>query len=363
MTVASDTHADHGATFVERDGREVVDHYGRPERTHRAVRNGVGVIETSYGVVVVQGSDRHSFVDDTVSNRVPREDGEGTYALLLTPQGRVDTDMYVYNAGERLLVFTPPGRAASLASEWGSRTFVQDVRVTDSAESFGVFGVHGPSATEKIASVLDDASPPEAPLSFVRGGVDGVGVTVIATDAPPGEEGYEVVCAAEAGRDVLDSLLTRGLNAVPFGYRTWDTLTLEAGTPRLDAELADRAPNVTGVRNGYDLSKGCFVGQEVVSKVANRGQPSGRVIGFRAEAVPERDDVVFGGDDRSAGAVTRAAESPTLEYPIGLAIVDYDLDATALTIETGDGDVAATRIDLPFVEGSARSARVPRYDD
>jgi len=363
MTVVGDMHADHGATFVERDGREVVEQYGRPERTHRAVRNGAGVIEMGYGVVVVEGTDRHSFVDDTVSNRVPEANGEGVYAFLLDPQGRVETDMYVYNAGERLLVFTPPSRAGPLADDWAGKTFVQDVTVAESSTDFGIFGVHGPTSTEKVASVLNGAGAPEPSLSFVRGSIDGVGVTVIATDAPTGEEGYEVVCAAADAGDVFDSLLTRGMNAAPFGYRTWDTLTLEAGTPRLESELAGRLPNVVGTRNGYDLEKGCFVGQEVVSKVANRGQPSGRLIGVRSEAIPEPgDDVVDAATDAPVGGVTRAADSPSLEEPIGLAVVDYDLDATALAIETDAGQVAATRVDLPFVEGSARSARLPQYD-
>ena len=108
MTVIEETHVAHEATFREVGGRRVVEDYGRPERTHRAVRNVVGVCEFGYGVVVVTGEDRVDYVDNAVSNHVPDEDGAGCYALLLDPDGRVDTDMYVYNAGERLLVFTPP---------------------------------------------------------------------------------------------------------------------------------------------------------------------------------------------------------------------------------------------------------------
>ena len=197
MTLVSDAHADHGATFVERGGREVVDHYGRPHSVGRAVRNGVGAIEMGYGIAVVSGDDRVEFVDNAVSNRVPESDGEGVYALLLDPQGGIETDMYVYNAGERLLVFTPPDRIEPLVDDWREKVFIQDVEVRDASEEFGVFGVHGPTATEKIASVLNGAGSPEPALSFVRGTMVDSGVTVVASDAPLGEEGYEVVCAAE----------------------------------------------------------------------------------------------------------------------------------------------------------------------
>ncbi len=121
MSVIESVHEAHGATFGKRDDRTVVEHFGRPERTHRAVRNGVGLLEMAYGVIVVEGEDRLEYVDNVVSNRVPNEDGQGCYALVLDPQGGIETDLYIYNAGERLLLFTPPTNADPLAEEWPRR--------------------------------------------------------------------------------------------------------------------------------------------------------------------------------------------------------------------------------------------------
>ncbi|ESP87718.1 CAF17-like 4Fe-4S cluster assembly/insertion protein YgfZ [Candidatus Halobonum tyrrellensis] len=362
MSLVGDLHADYGATFDERGGRDVVVDYGRPATTARAVRNGAGTIEMGYGVVVVEGDDRVGFVDDAVTNRVPAADGEGTYALLCDPQGGIETDMYVYNAGERLLLFTPPGRADPLVDDWSGKVFIDDVELRDASAEFGVFGVHGPQATEKVASVLDGAGAPEPALSFVRGRMDEVGVTVVASDALVGEEGYEVVCAADQAADVFDTLLTRGLNAVPFGYATWDALTAEAGTPLFETELEGRLPNVLGLRNAVDFEKGCFVGQEVVSKVENRGQPSKRLVGLRPDERPDAGAAVFDGD-ASVGEVTRAADSVTLEGPVALALVDFDAEGTDLQVRVDGREVAAERVDLPFVEGSARSERLPTYPE
>jgi aminomethyltransferase len=355
MTVVA-AHDDLGATFVEYDGRRVVEDYGRPESAHRAVRNGVGVIEMGYGVVEVTGSDRIEYVDNVLSNRVPDTDGEGCYALLLDPQGKVRADVYVYNAAERLLLFTPPSMAGEIAEEWAGLTFIQDVEISEASTEFGVFGVHGPKATEKVASVLNRASAPEPPLSFVRGSMADEGVTVIATDAPTGEEGYEVVCAADAAEEVFDTLLTRGLNAAPFGHRTWRSLTLEAGTPLFADELGGRIPNLFGLGNAVDYAKGCFVGQEVVSRVQNRGRPSRRLVGLEPTSVPAPGtEVTVEGD--VVGEVTRADTSPSLSRPVALALVDFDLDVEAVVVD-GEGAPVAT---LPFVEGSARSARLPSY--
>jgi len=361
MTVIEDVHTDHGATFREVGGRRVVDNYGRPERTHRAVRNVVGVCEFGYGVLVVTGEDRVDYVDNAVSNRVPDTDGEGVYALLLDPQGRVETEMYVYNAGERLLVFTPPQVAAELAAEWQEKTFIQDVDIRVGTDEFATFGVHGPKATEKIASVLHQAAAPEAPLSFDRGELGDVGVSVIRTDNLAGEESYDVVCGADGADRVFDTLVNRGLNAVPFGYRTWETLTVEAGSPLFDSEIEGALPNDLGLRNALDFEKGCYVGQEVVSRVENQGYPRSRLVGLTLDTVPETGAAVFAGDEH-LGEVTRAVDSPTREAPIAMASVDWDAPEDGLTVQVDGESLPAERRELPFVDGSAASARLPSYE-
>ena len=358
-------HEAHGATFTERGGRTVVAEYGRPARTHTAVRSGVGVIEHAEDVLVVTGEDRVEYVDNAVSNVVPREDGQGVYSLLLTPRGRIRTDMYVFNAGERLLVLVPPGEGEPLAEDWNEKTFIQDVDIEVATDSFGLFGVHGPKATEKVASVFTEGTP-EGRLSFVRGPMGDAGVTVIRTDALTGEEGYTVVCDGEMATDVFDTLENRGLNAVPFGHRTWATLTLEAGTPLFPEDLAEAVPNNLGLHAAIDYEKGCFVGQEVVSRVANRGEPTKRLLGLRMDGVPEADGAVFDGDEH-VGSVSRAVRSPTLETPIALALLDRDAveetgQEDALSVRVDGEERSATAVELPFVEGSDRSGRVPQSD-
>jgi len=363
MSGLVDVHDNHGAVYESRGGRQVVAEYGRAARTHTAVRNAAGAIEMAYDVLVITGEDRIEYVDNAISNRVPNTDGQGVYALLLDPQGWIRTDMYVYNAGERLLVFLPPGNGDELATEWREKTFIQDVEITEATEEFAIFGVHGAKATEKIASVFVEQTP-EKRLSFVRGGMGDTGVSVIRTDGLTGEEGYEIVCAASEAQDVFDTLVNRGLNAAPFGYRTWHSLTLEAGTPLFETELQEEVPNNLGLRNAVDFEKGCFVGQEVVSRVENRGRATKNLIGLSTEEVPETDASVFEGEE-TVGAVTRGVDSPTLEQPIALALVDQDiaktLDDASLTVRIDGEEYAATGVELPFVDGSDESERLPSY--
>ncbi|RRJ28931.1 CAF17-like 4Fe-4S cluster assembly/insertion protein YgfZ [Halocatena pleomorpha] len=359
MTVLESVHADHGATFTEHNGARVVAGYGRPDRSHRAVRNVVGVIERGYGIIEITGADRISYVDNVISNSVPRDDGVGCYALVLDPQGAIETELYVYNANDRLLLFLPFDRAQPLVEEWQSKVFIDDVEIRLAADLV-VFGVHGPKATEKVASVLTGPSVPERPLSFVRGTMGDIGVTVIAGDGLTGEEGYEIICEAADAERAFDTLVNHGLNAAPFGYTTWNTLTLEAGTPLFGTELAGVIPNVAGVHAAIDSEKGCYVGQEVVARVENHGQPSRRLVGLAPEGVPPSGASVRAGDT-VVGEVTRAAQSPLRDDPIALAYIDFTVDTTELTVDT-PADCAASVVELPFVTGSSRSLRLPDYE-
>ncbi|RQG94416.1 CAF17-like 4Fe-4S cluster assembly/insertion protein YgfZ [Natrarchaeobius chitinivorans] len=373
MTVIESVHADHGATFGERGGRTIVEHYGRPDRTHRAVRNGVGLIELVYGVIVVEGEDRLEYVDNVVSNRVPDEDGQGCYALVLDPQGGIEVELYVYNAGERLLLFVPPEKAEALAADWAEKVFIQDVDIRTATDEYAIFGVHGPQATEKVASVLNGAPSPDDRLSFVRGTMGDSGVTVARTDAITGEESYDVICGVDDAEAVYDVLLNQGLNAAPFGYRTLESLSLEAGSPLFATELEGRIPNVLGLRIALDFEKGCYVGQEVVSRVENRGRPSKRLVGLTLESggeddgeapnqrIPEPGAAVFDGDS-TIGEITRAGASELLGEGIALAVVDYGSESERVTVRVEGEDVPAVRTELPFVEGSDRSDRLPVYE-
>jgi len=208
--------------------------------------------------------------------------------------------------------------------------------------------------------VLNHAGAPEPELHFERGSMGDAGVTVVASDNPTGEEGYEVICGADDAETVYDTLLNHGLNAAPFGYRTFESLTCEAGTPLFETELQDRIPNTLGLRHALDFDKGCFVGQELVSKVENRGQPSSRLVGLTTEELVDAGATVTV-DDSAVGEITRAVDSPSLDEPIALAMVEYETELSDLEIEVDDGTVSATGRDLPFITGSADSLRLPRY--
>lgn len=350
------------ATFTSVGGNDIPEGFARPERTHQAVRSGVGVTQHPFGLIKITGDDATTFLGDTVTCRLPVEEGDVTYGFLLDPDGLIEVDMYIANIGTGYLCVTSPGTATSLAEMLAERTFIQDVTVEDVSGGHAVFGVHGPMTETMLTSVMREGDPPSGDRPLSRGGIREVGLTLIDIDAPTGETGVLVICETAGSAEVFDALINLGAAAVPFGYATWLDLTLEAGTPLFETELIGRSPNVCGqLGDTVDLSKGCFVGQEVVARTANLGTIRERIVGLTIEEVTDAR-VPLVDDGTSVGTLTRSADSPSLGRPIAMGVLDTRLEVGA-TVEVVDSGANATVVDLPVVETGWTSVRLPRYED
>jgi folate-binding protein YgfZ len=129
---------------------------------------------------------------------------------------------------------------------------------------------------------------------------------------------------------------------------------MDEHTIPLEAGIEGRAVSFT---------KGCYVGQEVIVRVVQRGQ--GRVakklVGllFEAGASPRAGDIVQR-DERDVGRLTSAAWSPALKRPIALAYVHRDFlqPGNVLLAHSAESSalIPATVVALPFVGAIAESS-------
>jgi folate-binding protein YgfZ len=111
-------------------------------------------------------------------------------------------------------------------------------------------------------------------------------------------------------------------------------------------------PLEAGIESGaISMTKGCYVGQEVIIRVLHRGH--GRVVrklvGLTMEAgapVPARAAPVRVGD-RDVGQITSACLSPALRRPIALAYVHRDFVEPGTAVSVDDRQAEVTK--LPFV--------------
>src|SRR6185436_18427425 len=101
-------------------------------------------------------------------------------------------------------------------------------------------------------------------------------------------------------------------------------------------------------------TKGCYIGQEVIVRIRDRGHVNRllRGLALEGDAVPEAGAAVLAGD-AEVGQVTSASWSHALKRPIALAFVrrQHAEAGTTLAVRVGDATVPATVSDLPFEHG------------
>ncbi|MGH9268483.1 MAG: YgfZ/GcvT domain-containing protein, partial [Acidimicrobiales bacterium] len=135
----------------------------------------------------------------------------------------------------------------------------------------------------------------------------------------------------------------------------FEALRIEAGMPRMGAELDERTmPHETGlVARTVSFTKGCYTGQELVARVDSRGGHAPRhlrgVVMGTGTPVPPVGAVVEV-DGREVGRLTSVAESPGLGTAVALALVRREVAPPAPARARWDGGNAVAEVrDLPLL--------------
>jgi folate-binding protein YgfZ len=307
------------------------------------------------GRIVLSGKDRGTYLHALLTNDVAGlQRGQGCYAAYLTPPGRMITDLWIYELGDLMLVVLPREVKDAVLAKLDQFIFSEDVQLGDVTEAFGQLAIVGPGSAALLGAALE---MPAAALDFTEHGnlrVELAGEPVIimrTTDL--GEPGYDLV----AGPATLDHLWSR-LAAAGVGELDIDAaeaLRIEAAVPRFHVDMDEETiPLEAGIESrAISLTKGCYVGQEVIIRVLHRGH--GRVARRLAGFVVDGDQLPAAGsqlqaDGKDVGKVTSRSWSPALGRGIGLGIVHRDFVAPGTKL-TADG-LALEITAIPFVPSS-----------
>jgi folate-binding protein YgfZ len=282
------------------------------------------------GVLAVTGADRLTWLQGLLTNDVLALPPGGVCdAAYLTPQGRMITDLRVFNLQDRALLDVPVSLAESLHVRLDGLLFSEEAQITNHSADLQIVEVHGPQASAVV---------------------DGLGMTRDDAFDVPGFTAFSPV-ADVAG--VIQTLTNRG--AVETTLETLDILRLEAGRPAFLVDMDEHTiPLEAGLeQRAISFSKGCYVGQEVIVRVVHRGggRVARRLVGLRVdgEAIPAPRTVVRH-DARDVGHVTSAAWSPRLACAVALAYVrrEFVEPGTTLAVDCDGTPVPVTVSALPI---------------
>lgn len=349
-------HEASGALFRPEGGWHVPVSYGGLNAEVLPVRSGAGMIDLSDRAKVrVTGVDRTSFLDGLVTVDVKTlTSGTSAYGLVLTDKSRVVGDLRVYAFEDHYVLDIEAAQRGPLLAYIQKFLVSDDVLLEELIPSTHI-EVHGPAAANVLSDALGADVRSTLPDGFVTFLAAKKRIGHAARVGGLGELGY-AVWAVDAGlEDVWARLTRRGVT--PFGREAYDVLRIEAGVPRVGAEMGeDTLALEVAPAGAIDFQKGCYVGQEVVARGTYIGQVRRKLLGLRVEGdlPPVRGDRVSSAG-RDIGAVTSGAWSPTRGSDIAIALLRVDAVSPedALFVDRGGWDLRAHLHSLPFVAGSA----------
>jgi tRNA-modifying protein YgfZ len=236
------------------------------------------------GVVKVAGEGARNFLHGLVTaDLLHVKAGEARFCALLTPQGKIIADFIITAPKEDdggFFLDIPRALGATLVDRLNLYKLRAKVVVEDLSTGLGVLAVWDGASTTEYGLCYDDPRLPQ------------LGMRVM---VPPD---LATTAAADLGATLLD----------PSEY---DAHRIALGVPRggLDFSYGDAFPHETDMDQlgGVDFAKGCYVGQEVVSRMEHRGTARTRVVPVRYEgAAPEAGVAVLAGE-RQVGIMGSAA--------------------------------------------------------
>ncbi len=262
------------------------------------------------GVIKVAGADARNFLHGLVTaDMLTLAPGTARFAALLTPQGKIIADFFVTEA--------PPGPHGELAGA----AFFLDVPHAQGPillERLNLYKLRAKITIEDLTarlSVLAAWNGSEAARNAAQAGGPKLGLCYADPRLPA--LGLRAIVPAEQAAQAAAELGTRLIDATAY-----EAHRIALGLPRggVDFAYGDAFPHETDMDQlgGVDFTKGCFVGQEVVSRMQHRGTA-------RTRAIPVRID----GPAPGAGTAITAGTRPvgtlgSTEGGRGIALLRLD---------------------------------------
>jgi folate-binding protein YgfZ len=350
-----------GAHFAELTGMECVADYGDATTEYEALTQKAGLLDLSFrSRLCLTGADRVRFLHGQVTNEVKNlPEGSGSYAALITAKGKMQSDLNIYRLPEELLLDFEPGLAATVSARLEKYVIADDVQLVNVAPMYGLLSVQGPSSAEVVVQSLKLVSPlPSGPLRFSKIPDPNFGEIYLVNNPRLGRNGFDLFAPAPvmaaAAEKLLAAVTAAGGRAC--GWQALEVARIEAGIPRFGADMDEsNIPLEAGLeQRAVSFNKGCYIGQEVISRIHTHGQVAKALRGLRLETslkdLPKKGDELLH-DGKAVGYVTSATTSPKLQLTIVLGYVRKEVNqpGSSLELATSAGKFPAKIVPLPFV--------------
>lgn len=275
------------------------------------------------------GADAFRFLNGQMTNDLRKATETSTIqASVLNAKGKLSAQVFISADGDAFVLDADPELREKLSARLDRYIIADDVPIEDVTDRFAIFHV----ASEAPPNVLQ----PARSVVANRFGIPG-------HDLWFEKEGIE--------RDrVREQLAETGAFC---DAECAEVFRIERGIPRWGRELTDEIiPVEAGLEaTSIDYFKGCYVGQEVISRMKMSGQTNKRLCGLislSAQPLEAGMRLKPESEEKEVGWITSAARSPRLEKEIALGYVKRGFNAIGSRLRT-DADILVEIVAVPFV--------------
>jgi folate-binding protein YgfZ len=271
--------------------------------------------------------------------------GQGQYAALLTPKGKIIADVTIYRVATGLVLDVPPRAAAGFAETIRKYVNPKVVAYEDETAAtcdVGAYGVRSAAIVAQAVGLAPEALaalPPHGHLSAA----DGLVVRVPTL----GLDGFAVIAPASERDTMWQRLLAAG--AVAGSAAVWDVARVEAGRPEWGVDIDETTiPQEAGFDElgAISYTKGCYTGQETVARIHFRGHVNRHLRGLRMnDDVQPPATTLVDHTGKPVGDIRSTVRSPRLGA-IALAMLRREVEIGA-TILAGETPVTVTSLPFP----------------
>jgi folate-binding protein YgfZ len=284
----------------------------------------------------ISGNDRLRYLNGQVTNDLIKATSSKTIsACILNVKGRIDAHVFISIVDDGIFVDSDPEVRERLPPRVERYVIADDVQIEDVTADWSMFHIFS-----SVPTSLPHAGRLLAANRFGLPGWD--------------------IWAAVSDHDRIFEEFSR---AFPFYDDAGaEVFRIEQGVPRWGRELTEEInPLEAGLEeSGVDYRKGCYIGQEVISRMKMSGQRNKKLCGLVSvhDSPMERGMKLFaiGEEKKETGWITSAVRSKRLAKEIALGYVrrpfpptgGFRLDAVDPENPYGSAMVRVEVVDLPF---------------
>jgi len=281
------------------------------------------------GRIVARGRDRARLLHNLTSNEVKNmQPGEGCYAFLLNPQGRIQADLTLFCFPEHFLIDTEPELREKVLQHVRRYIIADQVELEDVTAGTGCLAVEGPRAQ----ALLSALGAPVPAAAYAHQSWNGATVAAVSLTGQPG---FRLYGDAARREEIIAQLTAAG--AVPALEADARIVRIENGRPRYGEDIRETSlPQETQQMHGVSFTKGCYLGQEIVERIRAQGHVNKKLVRLRiAVSEPPAAGSRLSVHGAEAGEITSSVRSPESGEAIALAYVRANFTEPGTELDAG----------------------------